>query len=252
VLVVTTFVFSSVRFSAYTDILFSERISVAANGLKKYMDDCERDSKIAALTASTDANVISAIANRDRDEIINVLSSSMDLYHVNFFTVTDADGIVLARTHEQNMYGDSIAYQKNIQEALSGAIYTCIEEGTVVKVSVRTGAPVYDTEGTLVGAISAGKRFDINETLDRLKEHYHAEFGVYINDVLISATVKINGERIIGWPLNPDTKEKVYSTKKGFYGASTVENDTYSLFYLPLLRQGVPLLSFLLRESPCN
>jgi len=235
VLVINTIVFSSIRFTRYTELLFHERISVAANGLKKYLADCERDSQIAAHTASEDPKVIAAIEKKDKDEIIDVLLSSIDAYHVEFFTVTDADGNVLARTHEQGKYGDSVLNQRNIQEALNGNTYTCIEEGTVVKVSVRTGAPIYYSDGTLIGAISAGMRFDTNDTLDRLKDHYHADFGVYFKKELISSTVIVDDERIIGTPLNADVVGRIYSTKNELFGLDTVQGENYNMFYLPLL-----------------
>ncbi|MCL2497061.1 MAG: ATP-binding protein [Symbiobacteriaceae bacterium] len=234
VLVVATLVFSSLRFSTYTDILFRERISVATNGLKKHMVDRERDSLIAAITASTEASVITAVANRDREEIIRILSSSMDLYHVDFITVTDADGIVLARTHEHDIYGDSIADQTSIQEALRGTVFSCIEEGIVVKVSARASAPVYDTNETLIGVISAGVRFDSDETFDWLKEHYHADFGVFVNQVMVSGTVKANGERLIGRPLPAFVAEKIYATKQAVIGYDTVNGENYSISFLPL------------------
>ena len=235
VLVIATLIFSSERFSRYTEILFNERISVASNGLKKYMSDCENDSRIAALAAAADPKVIAAVANRDKDEIINVLSSSIDLYHVDFFTVTDAEGTVLARTVESDNYGDSIAYQNNIREALNGNVNTFVEEGSIIRLSIRTGAPVYDADGTLVGAISAGVRFDSNDTLDWLKEHYNADFGVFINSEMISGTIRVDGERVTGIPIPADTAEIIYSTKHEVSGFDTVNGEDYSIFFLPLL-----------------
>ena len=107
-LVIVTTVSSTVKFTRYTRILFNERIIVATNGLKKFLADSSANSRIAAISASTDANIIAAINNRDRDEIIRLLLNSIDLYHVNFLSVTDETGIILARTNEQETYGDSI------------------------------------------------------------------------------------------------------------------------------------------------
>jgi len=238
-LALITTIFASIRFAGYTEILFNERISVAANGLKKYLIDCEGNSKIAALAASTDIKIISAIANRDKKEIISLLLSKMDLYHVNFVTITDEKGIVIARTHEQERYGDSILNQKNVQEAINGNTYTCIEEGTVVKLSVRTGTPVYNADGMLIGVISAGIRLDMNDTLDELKRHYNADFTVYYRSTRIAATLTKNGERLVNVPLNSDAAAHIYANKKEFFGYAVVESDHYNVFYLPLLdKQG--------------
>ncbi len=51
---------------------------------------------------------------------------------------------------------DSISNQENIRQALDGNAFVGIEEGRVVKLSVRAGAPVRDSGGALLGAVSAG------------------------------------------------------------------------------------------------
>ncbi len=66
-------------------------------------------------------------------------------------TVTDAKGTVIARTHAIGNYGDSVAAQTNIRSAMYGETLTAIEEGSTVRLSVRTGTPVFDGEGKVVG-----------------------------------------------------------------------------------------------------
>ena len=236
-LVVSTTAFSSARFTRYTEALFSERLSVAANGLRQFMSDSEGDSRVAALSASMDSKVISAVADRDKDGIISAIMSSGFSHYVDFFTVTDAEGIVLARTHEHEKFGDSVVNQMNVREAINGNVRTYIEEGTVVKASVRTGAPVYDPDGVLIGVISTGVRFDSNETLDRMKDHYHADFGVYFDDALVSSTVETHGERIVGRALPDQIRDKVYSEKRELIGYDSVDGIKYSIFCLPMLNE---------------
>ncbi|MCL2877358.1 MAG: ATP-binding protein [Acidobacteria bacterium] len=246
VLVVTAIVISSIRISKYTNILLDERIAVAANGVKKTISDCKDYSRLAAVAAAADKDVIRAVNERNTGEIVRRLTGSLDLYHVDFFTVTDETGTVLARTHYPDDYSDSVLKQRNVREALKGNVDTRIEEGTRVKVSVRTGAPIYNSDDVLIGVISAGIRFDTNNTLDRLKEHYNADFSVIYNGAKISTTIIKDGNRIIDTLFDPDLTKRIYSTKQESFGNTDIFGDNYSTFYLPLLDENGEVFAIIL------
>jgi len=249
-LVITTIIFSSMRFSGYTNILFNERIEVAVNGLKKFMSDCKNDSRIAAVSAAADKDLQKAIDTRDREEIIRLLTNSLDLYHVDFFTISDEKGVTFARTHIPGEYGDSIMNQTSISEALKGNVCTTIEEGTFVMLAVCTGVPVYNSGGKLIGAISAGVRFDINQTLDILKDHYDADFSVIYRGERIATTIFLNGERITGSKIAPQVMEQIYSTKKEYYGDVDILGVNYSAFFMPILDASGDVFSIIYAGCP--
>jgi len=228
-----TFVFSSIRFSGYTSVLFDEMIKVSADGVKIYISECESTSRDAAVSASENPDVIEAVQNRDSEAIIRTITS-MGLSGVDFFTVTDENGIVLARTHSPDTLGDSVLGQENVRHALNNTVYTCVEAGTVVKASVRTGAPVYDPDGAIIGVISTGVRFDTNQTLDYLKNHYRADFTVYLGDVRIATTITSNGERILGTLLDPDIAAVITEGKKEFFAYADIFGEMYKTYYMPL------------------
>ena len=69
--------------------------------------------------------------------------------------------------------------QQNIKDALSGKVGCYYEGGTVTRVSVRTGAPVFDNDGSIIGAISAGLRLDRDEIVDTLKARYNVECTIF-------------------------------------------------------------------------
>ena len=246
VLVITAAVISSIRLNKYTNVLLKERIAVAANGIKKAISDFEDYSRVAAVAAAEDKDIIRAVTERNNKEIIRQLTSSFDLYHVDYFTVTDETGTVLARTHYPNEYGDSVLGQRNIREALNGHVDTRIEEGTIVKVSVRTGAPIYNSDGALIGVISAGIRFDTNKRLDQLKEHYDADFSVIYNGMKISTTIIKDGNRVIDTLFDPDIAKHFYSNKREFFQSVDVFGENYSAFYLPLLDENGEVFAVIL------
>jgi len=233
VMATMTIAFSAVRFSEYTGVLFDEMLNVSAEGVKLFISDCETASRTAAISASESREVISAVRNRDPAAIIRALKS-MNLYGVDFFTVTDEMGYVLARTHDGKL-GDSVLNQENIRQALNKSVYTCIEEGTVVKASVRTGAPIFDTDGTIIGVVSTGVRLDTNKNLDYLKEHYQADFTIFLGNVRIATTVENDGERILGTPLNPTVEAIIMSDKKEHLNYAEIDGEMYNAYYIPLI-----------------
>ena len=237
VLITATTFFSSVRFTAYSEMLFNDRIFVATNGFKLYMSDRERDTRIAAVSAASDPAVISAVADKDGSKITRLFADSLEMYHVDFVIVTDETGVVLTRSAHSGMHGDSIANQTSIKNALNGNVFTSVGECVYSRVAIHTGAPIYGENGELIGVVSAGVSFDSNENLDMLKEHYNAEFGVYCDGIRIATTLKRNGVRVINFPLNAEAAEYIYKYKEEYYGEGEVFGENYSVFYMPLFNE---------------
>ena len=237
ILVATITIASSVVFTRYSRNLLNERIAVAGNGMKEYISVSKENTRIAAIAAVADAEVINAVNSRDSKKITRLLGESLDLYHVDFFTVTDETGTVLVRTFS-DVYGDSVLFHKGVREALKGNVYTGIDEGFIIKVAARTSVPAYDKDGVLIGVVIAGNRFDTNDALDTLKNHYDSDFAVYYNGIKIATTVVNNsGERVIGAPLGPQPAKYLDSFKEDFFGSADVEDENYSVFYMPILNE---------------
>jgi len=245
VLVVVINVFLSLRFSAISSDLISEKLIANANSLTLYLETSRANTRAAAISTSRYANVVDALKERDRDELLGIFSLAQDLYGVNYFTITDAEGIVLARTHDPDNFGDSVINQQNVSDAIDGKVSSYFEEGTVVKVSIRTGAPAYDTDGTLVGVISAGVSFDSGNTVRELKEHLNADVTIFLGFTRIATTIYKDGYSITGTTMDPHIAEVVIEQKKEYSGESDVLGERFIGFYKPLINaQGEAYATF--------
>jgi methyl-accepting chemotaxis protein len=82
---------------------------------------------------------------------------------------------------------------------MTGQSLTTLEKGTAVRLSVRSGVPVLDTQGNIVGIVSTGFRLDIEQYTDQLKQLTACETSVFLGDEMISTTVlKEDGTRATG------------------------------------------------------
>jgi methyl-accepting chemotaxis protein len=235
VLVVLLNVFLSVRFSTLSDAHVSEQLIANANSLKFYLNESMANSRAAAVSMALNPEAVKAIKERDRDEILRLFSNVWELYRINFYTICDNEGIVLARIHSPGQFGDSILGQQNIQDALNGKVASYFEEGTVVKVSARTGCPVYDTDGALIGAISAGIRFDLNTEVEALKKLFNTEVTVFFGNTRIATTITKYEKHITGTVLDPQIEEIVLGHKQEYFGNVDIFGDKYKSIYIPLL-----------------
>ena len=234
-LVVVLNVFLALRSLSMRDELLDEKLAANINSLNLFLDEHGANTKAAAVSMAFNHDAIKAIKERDTDGLLRIFTLTHDLYGVNYYTITDADGKVLARTHEPERFGDSIANQQNIVDALSGRTSSYFEAGTSVSVSIRTGAPVYDADGTLIGVVSAGVRFDTQDTVFELKKLLNSEVTVFSGDTRIATTIERDGVNVIGTRLDPRIAEIVIDNGLEFTGEAEILGEKYKVFYKPLL-----------------
>ena len=235
VLVSVLTAFLSIKFSAFSDSLVDEKLIANIRSLESYLDDSKANSRRAVLSMAQNPDVINAVRDQNRVEILRIFTPLLDLYRINFYTILDSEGVVMVRVHEPDNYGDSLAYQQNIKDAISGKVSTYFEEGTAVKVSVRTGVPVYDTDGTLIGVLSSGVRFDSENEVAELKTYLNSEVTIFLGDTRIYTTILRRGQSIVGTTLNPTIARIVLEDKCEYSGNADILGETYKAFYKPLL-----------------
>ncbi|MCL2743161.1 MAG: diguanylate cyclase [Planctomycetaceae bacterium] len=184
---------------------------------------------------SYSAGVIKAIKERNREELLRLFIPMCNEYKVDTFTVTDNEGNVLIRSYEPEFFGDSITNQQNIKDALNGRTTSYFESGTLIRISTRTGVPVYDTDGTLIGVVSAAIRFDSDKKVENLKELFSAEIAFFLDGVRIASTVTKDGHCIVGTTLEPKIEEIVVKNKQEYIGTMSKFGERYATYYKPLL-----------------
>jgi diguanylate cyclase (GGDEF)-like protein len=228
--------YTSVRVTAYADRLVDEQLHANSSSLKLFLDTGINNTKAAAISMALNPDAIRAVRSRDRNEIKRVFSPSLGLYKISFYTITDEKGTVLLRTSELDQFGDSILDQQNIKNALNGKISSFYEAGTAIKVSARTGAPLYDSNGRIIGAISAGLRLDNEKALNDIKALLNSEVVAFYGDTRIASTIHAKtGVGAVGTKLEPEIAEIVINQKREYYYDLDLSGIRYRALYKPLL-----------------
>jgi methyl-accepting chemotaxis protein len=224
---------------------------VATNSLGKYFENDVKD-KSAVLTASIEnmkaqaldstewfqssARVIDAYTNKDRARAIELGKLALKSMRLGYLVITDAEGKVFIRAHEPDKFDDSIADQLNIQKALKGERSVSIEEGAVVKYSIRAGAPLYGKDGTtIIGAISLGYVLSDNIFVDQQKQILGCDVTILFGKKRIATTLTNNGETLVGTEItDPKVIETVLEKGQDYFSETTINGKRFLAAYLPL------------------
>ena len=234
-LVAFTMIYAIIQFTSYTTLLIDERVQINSDILRARLLDAEADVAIASEASAADPEVVRAIAARDTTELVRLLNARMQADRVAFYTVLDYEGTVWARTHNPGQYGDSMAHFEYVQEAMRGATVITNEPGNTIRVSVRGTTPIYDVDGTLVGVMSVGVRWDNDAMLDSLKERYNAEFIVFHGEQAVNTTFFSGGQRAAEeLVLSPEQAEILLGQGREIIETVDILGETFKGFYIPL------------------
>lgn len=222
------------KFDAYVDSNFNDDVTKASNVFSKKIEDMKKQSLSLGYQLANNREVAKAIEEKNTENILKLLNPLVKGAGIDFVTVTDENGDVLARTHDPNKKGDSVANQENVKEALSGNTNSQIESGTSVKLAARSGVPVKNDNGQVVGVISTGFRLDSNGVVDYINSSLGCETTIFLGDARIATTVKKDGKRAVGTKLD-STISKIVLSNKIYSGEANILGGNYITRYTPII-----------------
>ena len=235
ILVVSIVVYATITFSHYNDGVFEEKMAVTINSFTHRLESMETAVRSVSGIEASMPQVVEGVLARDREGLLRFLTPIIEASDAGQLIVTDADGIVLARTHSPNQYGDSALSQINIAEALKGNSLTIYESGALTRIAVRSGTPIYDADRQIIGSVSAAIRFDTDGFVDELKELYGADFTIFFGDTRIHTTIMQDGERIVGTQMSDTVADVVIRQKRDYQAEADVLGRRYKAYYHPLM-----------------
>lgn len=205
-----------------------------ANGLQYLLESQKKSAQNFAEEAALNPDMIRAVGAKDKNAVLQTMGPMLKHTDLDFVTITDEKGIVIARTHEPEKAGDSVINQSNVASALKGTSLAAVESGTAVKLSARAGVPVKNEQGIVVGVISAGFDLSNGKLVDQAKSMFHTDMTVFLNDVRLTTTILKDGQRIVGTKLNESIASTVLQQGKNYSNKADILGLPYYTSYLPL------------------
>jgi methyl-accepting chemotaxis protein len=224
-----------IKSSAYNSKVSYDRIDSALNDLNDTIQEMLVSSNKSALSIAQNYRVIAAMEKGGFDDLKAVLDDINTILKMDTISITDTKGDVIIRQHQPDTFGDNILAQSNVQKALNGECSTTIEPGKLVKLSCRTGAPIYDTKGKLIGAVVTGYVFDKYDIVDYLKELHNTELTIFAGNVRIATTIIKDGERQVNTTLNESVADIVLNQGLAYNGETEILGAKFLTEYRPLL-----------------
>jgi len=183
---------------------------------------------------ATNPQVADRIAEGDTPWLQEYAKKVMAETGLESITISDHQGKCIARGHSDKA-GDSVANQVNVQKALKGEIVVGVEQGTIVKFSLRAGYPV-KKGNEVVGVITPGFTLSSDRFVDQIKKNLTLECTLFQGDTRISTTIMKNGKRAVGTKMdNPAVLEAVLQKSERFLGHNVILGAAYNTAYWPIV-----------------
>ncbi|HMM06961.1 MAG TPA: methyl-accepting chemotaxis protein [Clostridiales bacterium] len=221
--------------AAYNERVGNDRVASASQDLNNQLQQMMERSQRNAVSISQNYPLIRALSINDFNEMKAALDDLNEYLLADTISITDTGGNILIRQHKPESRGDNILDQSNVQQALEGEVQTTLEAGALVNLSCRTGAPIRDENGTIIGTVVTGYTFENSTMLDELKSLHNTEFTVFSGNESIATTMMQNGERIVEIQLDDAIAKTVLKDKKSYIGNTNIFGTTYITKYDPLL-----------------
>ncbi len=221
-------------FSRGFDEQSEKTIEMTAAAIQQNVNDTMEEIRMHAVSFASRPDLAEAVEKKDTARVQAVAKELLSANKLEVLTIADSEGKVVGRGHSPKV-GDSIAKQINVKRALAGEATVGIEEGTVVKFSLRSGAPI-KANGRIVGTVTPGIDLSSKTTfVDGIKKQFNVEFSLFQNEERISSTLEKEGKRLLGKMDNPRVTETVLRKGQKFLEVNMIEGKAYNTAYWPLL-----------------
>jgi methyl-accepting chemotaxis protein len=212
-----------------------KEIALTAGTVQVFISEAMEKTKKQAAAMAADPGLAAAMTQKETSRLRSMAKTFMTNYGVEFVTLADAEGKVLARGHSDKT-GDSVANQINVKKALAGETTVGIEEGTVVKFSLRAGAPVM-ADGRIIGTVTPGMNLTAtNSFVDEIKKVFGVECTVFNGNERVSTTLERDGKRLVGTKMdNPEVIETVLQKGQKFLNRNKIVGKNYDTAYWPII-----------------
>jgi len=211
-----------------------KEIAITAGAVQGHIQGNMEALKKQVAAMAVDPALVAAMKVKETGRLQEMAKTMMSKGTVDFVTLADSQGNVLARGHSDKT-GDSIANQVAVKNALAGQTSVGIEDGAEVKFSLRAGSPIL-VDGRIIGLIATGTNLtSTNDYVDGIKKTFGIDCTIFKGDQRVSTTLERDGKRLVGTKMdNPKVIETVLQKGQQFLNKNKIVDKNYNTAYWPI------------------
>ncbi|MGN0607482.1 MAG: methyl-accepting chemotaxis protein [Oscillospiraceae bacterium] len=200
----------------------------------KFDDMLESAEKISVGLAEY-SQLVEAVESGNEDKIYDAVEEYCSINHsdTEYITILDDKGTVIMRYYDDEK-GDSMAEHSYIKTALSGTTSSAVETGNKIRLGAKSGTPIKDSDGNIIGVVSIAYPLDDYNILADLKGDLDTEYTIFLNDVRINTTIKDNNNFITGTKMNEEIWKKISENNAQVMERTEIYGENYMACYKPL------------------
>lgn len=230
-----TLSFTIINFNKMITEVSKDKASTSIKYVGKEIHSVKNIVEEYASEISSNQVIIDSSKNKNKNDIqayLNDLKGGAE--DIRNFTVTDADGKIVASTNTAAKQGQDLSNNPLIKAALSGKYGSDIGRGTSEYFAIIAVSPIYDNN-KVTGLVLADYNIESTEFVDNIKSFINSEITIFENDVRVNTTITQDGERLTGTKLDSDIAESVITNKQEYTGKADVLGKPYITSYRPIL-----------------
>ena len=233
-LVVSLLAIGYLLVSNYGEETVIDKLKSSQKIVQSEIDTNQKMLAVLANVLSSNPNFVTGVENKDTATLRAFATQLYNEPQIDFVTITDAQGIVLARGHSDKV-GDNVGPNRvSVQTPLNGTPISGIEPGAVIPLTLASGVPVKNAEGKIVGALVLGQDLSNGDFVNQIKEKARVESTIFLGDTRIATTIIRDGKPAVGTKLTDNAiYTAVMEKNETILTRNTILGKEYSTIYWP-------------------
>ena len=212
----------------------SKTLKISQKAMQANVDAALSSMSMAGDIVEENAPLALAVANNDARAARAIAKAFVDGPGIEFFTVCDMNGKVLARGHSDQA-GDQIGMNRLTFRVpmKEGRRIAGLEAGNVVPLTLGAGVPLL-LDGKQIGVVILGTNLSSATFVNSIKESLEVESTIFLDDVRVATTVHRDGKPVINTKLNnPAIYDAVLKRGEMVFTRNEIAGQAYDTAYWP-------------------
>jgi len=201
---------SIVMFNNEINSSMETKVNTAMLVIDHEIEKRKTEAYIVVTGMVSNQSLIEAMESSERSNILKAANDLLAMTSLDYCTIRDAEGTIIAMTHDPEFTGEDAIPFPHIVSAFEGRTEATIVKGITIPLAISAGAQVHNNSGELLGVIALGFRFDNQELVYELRELTGCEITFFVDDERISSTlVNEDGSYVRGTHADTEVSEAV-------------------------------------------